>query len=235
MKKIIPENLPERVADGIAEMIINRKYEPGERLIEMKLATDLGVSQGTIRQALRILEKKNMVTILPRRGTTVTRIDASYVDSLYDVLSELYVMMMRKAVARMSPADREDIVRTVQILRKRATEKDDVQYGKVLSDTLQKFMRIANDPILEHIIMDLWQFSTWTKYEALMYKKGHVEDYAEIAILDAALTGNADKACTKVSEYLRKLRIIAKKTIARKADHGSPAERGPERIQKMRD
>jgi DNA-binding GntR family transcriptional regulator len=76
MHRIDLENLSQKVADSIAERIIRGELETGERLVEAKIARELGVSQGTIREAFRILEKKKMVSILPRRGTTVTQLNA---------------------------------------------------------------------------------------------------------------------------------------------------------------
>src|SRR3954452_15597566 len=47
---------------------------PGERLVEIPLCAELGVSRTTLREALLALQQRGLVRIEPRRGTFVTRL-----------------------------------------------------------------------------------------------------------------------------------------------------------------
>ena len=60
-------------ADRATErMILEGGFASGERINENALAARFGVSRGPVREALRILERDGLVTILPRRGAIVT-------------------------------------------------------------------------------------------------------------------------------------------------------------------
>jgi DNA-binding GntR family transcriptional regulator len=66
------KNLAEQIAQYLSDKIILFQLKPGERLIEEDLARDLGVSRSPLREALRILEKKWLVDLIPRREARVS-------------------------------------------------------------------------------------------------------------------------------------------------------------------
>lgn len=74
-----------RIADSITEMIVQRKYRPGDKLPnELELSEELRVSRTTLREALRILATRGLVEVRRGIGTFVTRSQSIHAD--YDVL-----------------------------------------------------------------------------------------------------------------------------------------------------
>ena len=72
LDNIDTSSLAERVASKIEELIINNQLKPGDKLAnEMELVTQLGVGRGTIREAVKILESRNVVEIRRGKGTYV--------------------------------------------------------------------------------------------------------------------------------------------------------------------
>ena len=67
-------SLPEIVREKIAEAIRNGHLQPGERIIEMTLAERLGVSRGSLREALKALEAQHLIETRRSRGTFVARV-----------------------------------------------------------------------------------------------------------------------------------------------------------------
>ncbi|MDM5214609.1 MULTISPECIES: GntR family transcriptional regulator [Peribacillus] len=55
------EPLHSQVYTIVKEMILEGKYQPGERLVETKVAEFIGVSRGTVREAFRMLTKDDML------------------------------------------------------------------------------------------------------------------------------------------------------------------------------
>lgn len=64
-------SVPDQVRRLITERIIAGQYQPGDRLIELQIAREMGVSQGSVREALRELEASRLVETEPNRGTRV--------------------------------------------------------------------------------------------------------------------------------------------------------------------
>ena len=71
------------VFNTLREAILTGELEPGERLMEIKLAEKLGVSRTPIREAIRMLQIEGLVNITPRKGTVVAEISK---DDLKNVL-----------------------------------------------------------------------------------------------------------------------------------------------------
>lgn len=89
-------SIPEQIAARVGARILRGEMAPGERIGEQDLAGSTGVSRGPVREALRILEREGLVTILPRRGALVTALSADEVRELMEVRSGLFELVVRK-------------------------------------------------------------------------------------------------------------------------------------------
>ena len=67
-RKFAPRTIPDQVAEELGAEIVAGRRKAGDRLVELDLARDFGVSRGPIREAIRILERRRLVDLLPRRG-----------------------------------------------------------------------------------------------------------------------------------------------------------------------
>ena len=79
------EYLPLRdvVFNNIRQAILRGELKPGERLMEIALANQLGVSRTPVREAIRMLELEGLVIMVPRKGAQVAQIT---IQDLNDVL-----------------------------------------------------------------------------------------------------------------------------------------------------
>lgn len=66
-------SLPEAVGRRLRHRILNNELPAGTRLVEANLASEFGVSRGTIRDAMRDLQSEGLIEIVPRRYSIVTR------------------------------------------------------------------------------------------------------------------------------------------------------------------
>src|SRR5689334_23176589 len=82
-------SLPEQIAARLSERITADIYAPGRRIMEQEVSAEFGVSRGPVREALRLLEKEGLVTILPRRGAQVTRLSTAEVREIFDIRAAL--------------------------------------------------------------------------------------------------------------------------------------------------
>ena len=83
MKQTEKQTLGEKTAQNLLEMIQQKEYAPGDKLpTEAELVETLGVGRNTVREALRILMSRNIVTIRQGSGTFISEIFAVMLCSL---------------------------------------------------------------------------------------------------------------------------------------------------------
>ena len=81
--------LRERALESVRSAITSGRYRPGDHLGEVELATHLGVSRGTVREALRHLQQEGLVTAGNRNMLRVSTISAKEVRELFQVRAAL--------------------------------------------------------------------------------------------------------------------------------------------------
>jgi DNA-binding GntR family transcriptional regulator len=90
------------VADYLSAAIMNGRFVPGQRLIEAELTTNLGVSRGPVREALRRLSAEGLIEIVPNRGAVVRRLSMVEAMELFEIRMELEALAARKAAENMN-------------------------------------------------------------------------------------------------------------------------------------
>ncbi|WP_412261128.1 GntR family transcriptional regulator [Peptoniphilus grossensis] len=73
----------------LKEKILKNKLLPGDKLIEMEIASNLGVSRTPVREALKKLEEDGLVTSFPRKSYIVSKISVKEAKNLYIVRKSL--------------------------------------------------------------------------------------------------------------------------------------------------
>lgn len=95
--------LPLQIAERIGSGIMDERFAPGERLKEVALAETFRVSRATIREALRILENRGLVSILPQRGAQVTKLSRKELEDLFEIRAVLLGLVSRRAALSCTP------------------------------------------------------------------------------------------------------------------------------------
>ena len=89
LQKIEPISKKARIVSSLREAIISGGIRSGEQIVEGKLAQQLGVGQGVIREALIELEHRGFVQRIPYAGTQVTELTLQDAQQIYDIRIEL--------------------------------------------------------------------------------------------------------------------------------------------------
>ncbi len=105
------ERLPVRggtvdyVLEHLREGILQGRYAPGQRLIEADLTSELGVSRGPLREAMRRLSADNLLEIVPNRGAIVRRLSMREMLELFSIRIALESHAAREATLALANAD----------------------------------------------------------------------------------------------------------------------------------
>src|SRR5262245_16150532 len=82
--------------DAIRDAIVAGRLRPGERIKEIPLAEELGFSRAPVRDALRLLERDGLVTLVPNRGALVPALHAVDVLEVYALRASLGTLALHK-------------------------------------------------------------------------------------------------------------------------------------------
>lgn len=120
--------LRERCTQFVRDQIIVGAIKPGEHLIEMKLADEMGVSRGTLREALRPLEAEGLIVDDGKRHMRVRQLGSDEILNVFEVRAALETVAVRRIVAS---DDREQI--TAKLRASLEPLKDpDLEFGRQL-------------------------------------------------------------------------------------------------------
>ena len=149
------ESISGQIAKILAGRIIRGELEPGQRILEQTVSDEMGVSRSPVREAFLALEKQRLVEILPRRGASVAEMSQQDIQSLYDLVTELYALAARKSAQSHTEEDLLKIRETVEHVRACATEGDPDKYYEAIFEFSLAALEVARNPLLSQTLGDL--------------------------------------------------------------------------------
>jgi DNA-binding GntR family transcriptional regulator len=198
----LPASRTELVLEEIRRAILTRRLLPGQPLVEMELASQLGVSKTPVREALKILSGSGLVTFSPYKGASVRVVDRSLAMAVYDVR----LLLEPEAVGR-SVRNESGFAAAATALESAAVaiESGDHAELSLLNRTFHQAMYTGcGNPLLISVLDDLrdraalisvvgWETSpSW-----------EIEWQEHQAILAAATEGEDDKATELTRRHIQ--------------------------------
>lgn len=148
--------VPEQIAARLGERILSGQMAPGARIGEQELADEFKVSRGPIREALRILEREGLVTILARRGAIVSELSTDELRELMEIRAGLFELVVRKLVSSRPPALMDLLRQGTQRLQALASLPDaGDEYAETTYRILILCARLAGNQRLQRMLTGL--------------------------------------------------------------------------------
>lgn len=114
--------LREMVFESLREAIILGRLRPGERLMEIQLAEEMGVSRTPVREAIRKLELEGFVVMVPRKGAYVAGISVKDIVDVFEVRAALEGLAAALAAERITSEEMDQL--EMSLLKIYNTEDD---------------------------------------------------------------------------------------------------------------
>lgn len=151
--------LAEQVKDRLLEDILSGRFPANSRIVETRVARELGTSQAPVREALRGLEALGVVEISPFKGARVRHPSRSELLEAYAVRSELESLGARLGVGRMSDRDLAEIEGLLAAME-RAADGDD-RHAVALADANfhARILQLSGNATLERVWRSLEPYS----------------------------------------------------------------------------
>jgi DNA-binding GntR family transcriptional regulator len=148
----------------LRKAILDKKLEPGQRLVERNIAEQLGISRTPVREAIRKLELERLVTYIPRKGVVVTGFTKADIVEILVIRASLEALICSIAATKITPRELERL----ELLAKQIIdeyEKGNVKKSNQLNDKLHELIyRVAESPRLYDFLDTLREYiSTFTQ------------------------------------------------------------------------
>lgn len=195
----------EKVAQTIRTEIVTGRLRPGDRLLEVQLAVQLGISRAPVREALRQLEQEGLVVTRPYKGTEVVGVTQEEIE---EVLVPLRVTLerfaFRKALGRLSEQDFAQLERLTATMRYAGNAGD----SDALAEADLRFHELIMTRAEQPHSLQLW----WTiepRVRAHFRRDAPAHDNPQgVAgqhqeLLDALRAGKVDEVMQAVERHIR--------------------------------
>jgi DNA-binding GntR family transcriptional regulator len=105
--------LSEIVYDKLRTAIIEGTLNPGERLMEVQLAEEMGISRTPVREAIRKLELDGFVVMVPRKGTYVSTLPLKDISDVFEIRASLEALAAGLAAERITPEEEKELKKII--------------------------------------------------------------------------------------------------------------------------
>lgn len=146
--------LTDQLFDQLSEAIVLGTFAPGSKLSEPKLAAQYGVSRGPVREAIRRLEERKLVTSAPRQGVRVVVPTPQDALELFTIREVLEGLAARQAAINATDAEIEELKAMLAKHRDSLSKPDAMVYWQATANSDFHFMvaRIGRNQQLFHLL-----------------------------------------------------------------------------------
>lgn len=197
-------SLSNQVYEHIRELIIAGGLPAGARLVEMDIASQMGTSQGPVRDALQRLERDGLVQRRAHSATYVTSISIDEMYELFSIRSAIEGFAIRRAAGRVDNTQCAELQTLVEAMRSSARENDMLALVKFDLE----FHRLICEWSGSIALMLAWNplYSQIQRFVAQTHKH-YFDNLIEIAdthqpIVDVLSRGNADEAESTIQQHI---------------------------------
>jgi len=193
--------LSDQVKDRLLEAILDGRYPPGARIVETRVARELGTSQAPVREALRDLEALGVVETSPFRGARVRRPSAGELLEAFAVRSQLESLAARLALERITDDELDELSLYLDEMRRAARAEDSHAEATADASFHGRIVEIAGNATLERVWRLLEPFSrTYITIVAPGVDQHRIADLHQ-PVMDALRSGDPDRAVAALQRH----------------------------------
>ncbi|HHP8033091.1 TPA: GntR family transcriptional regulator [Acinetobacter baumannii] len=211
------ESLSEQIVKYISEQIISGELVEGERIQELRIAKELDVSRGSVREALLLLERTHLIEIFPRRGAIVSEMSAQQVKALFDT----NMMLLGHIVQRISETWRAHEADQLQLLQEQLLEHvkagDIEKFYDAIFQYLAEQQDMVGNPYLMKFYKELLPSLRRSYFLTLNTSKRELQEAFALfkLVTDAILIRKSQQAALFMEDFCRHLRNLVLESLTR--------------------
>ncbi len=218
--------LADRVFTAIQDAIVKGELRAGSKISEADLATRYGVSRGPLREALRRLEGRQLLSRVPHVGVRVMALSYTQLLEIYQVREVLEAMAARLAAERMDATQVQALRQLLHLHEQQAELQQGRAYFQSEGD-LDFHYRIVqgsgNDVLIQMLCGELYHRVRLYRYQfSLTEGRPHKAFREHHRIIDAIAEGDAEMAGMLMQRHIAAARRNIEEHFAETAEGETP-------------
>jgi DNA-binding GntR family transcriptional regulator len=199
------KSLTSIIFDRIREDILNDQYVTGSKIIEAKLADELGVSRTPVREALKQLELDGLVENIPNRGVVVKGISKQDISDIYTIRQAIEGIAAQWCVERISAEELNELKEIFDLMEFYTFKKDVDKISELNTRFHEVIYHSTKSRYLEHVLKDFQIFIKSTRNKSLK-APGRIEEALEEhrKIIDAIIAKDVLAAQESIIHHVNK-------------------------------
>lgn len=204
------------VFNTLREAILRGDLQPGERLMELQLASQLGVSRTPIREAIRMLEQEGLAVTMPRKGAEVAKMTLKGMEDVLEIRGALDELASQLACERITEEQLERLETRKQEFEKSLPSGDvkliaeaDVNFHDIIYEA-------TGNPKLVNLLNNLREQIYRYRVEYIKDAKNHpvlIQEHE--AIYQSLKNRNKEDAVVSIREHVENQATAVKAVIVR--------------------
>ncbi len=202
----IEKRVPLRIEvyEMIKEAIVTGELEPGERIIESKLAEEVGISRTPIREAIRLLESEGYITCISNGGVKVSEITEEDIRDWSEIKMVLDELAMKKAIENITSEQLKEMEELLDEMKK-LLKDGDKNKGKIVdsgTEFHQKIFEASGNKMILAISKDYQKFTLRLRNIIVKEKSRREEAWQEHKmIFEAIKNKNSQRAIELIRNH----------------------------------
>jgi DNA-binding GntR family transcriptional regulator len=191
------------VADRVRELIYTRVLNPGDWIDEIELSEKLGISRTPLREALKVLNRENLVDLVSRKGCRVKQLDDEELLELFPVMASLEGLCANLAAQKLAAVDLKRLEKIHTRLEAHAAASDVDRYYEANREFHRAIQELAGNRWLSSISEELRNVLVLARHRQLTAEgrlQASLNEHREI--MQALREGDAEAASKAMFNHL---------------------------------
>ncbi len=212
--RVSPRTVQQETAKTLRQAIFSGHFEPGSRLVESQLCTQLGISRPSLREALRSLAAERLIDLVPNRGPSIPVLTWEEVTAIYEVREMLEVDAVGRCSKRISKEQLQELENALLAFKEAASHNDSLARITTTEDFYSIILANCGNPILEELHRGLVARISLFRSRSMSLKGRATSSLAEMKAIYEAIASGDEKAARNASrQHILKAKAAVKKAM----------------------
>lgn len=200
-----PQSAADAVFHGIVQGLAQQRFVPGQRLVEVDLAAQFGVSRNSVREALQRLAAQGLVDLFRNKGAAIRTLSPQETLEVLDVAERMTGLLARSAARGIAHgAPTAPIQAALAQLHEADRSQDADAFASARRGMYRALLAASGSRELRRLLPSIHMPIVYAQHRPATLQQVRMRDYQ--AMCDAVLAGDAAAADAAGMQHVRNVR-----------------------------